>query len=124
MDDREIRTVGAQAKEHALAILSAEFRRTVVVAAGGAEKSVIVGIAVVAGVLGEDMEYLVLPGCEIVAENHTGTLAAIRQGATEARHSEHGVGAVKDHRSVRLFASRLVEVVKKAEAGAVDAHFV
>ena len=78
MDDGEIGTVGAQAKKHALAVLPAELRCAVVVAAGRAEESVVIGVAVVAGVLGEDVEYLVLLGREIVAENHTGALAAIR----------------------------------------------
>src|SRR4029453_12360436 len=123
-DDREIGTVRAQAENYALLVLSAEFRRAVVVAPGGAEESVIVGIAVVAGVFGEDMEYLVLPGGEIVAENYTGTLTSIRQGAAQARHAEQGVGAVEDHRTVGLFASGFVEGMKEAKAGAVDAHFV
>ena len=40
----------------------------------------VVGVAVVAGVLGEDVEHLVLSGREIVAENYAGAFAAIRQG--------------------------------------------
>src|SRR5215510_11163507 len=124
MDDREIRTIGAQAKEYALAIFPAEFRRTIVVAAGGAQESVIVRIPVVSGVLGEDVKYLELPGWEIVAKNHTGALAAIGQRAAQTRHAEQGVSAIKDHRAVGLFASRIFEVVKEAEARAVDVHFV
>src|SRR4029453_15020167 len=124
MEDGEMGTVRDQAENYPLLVLSAEFRRAVVVAPGGAEESVIVGIAVVAGVFGEDMEYLVLPGGEIVAENHTGTLTSIRQGAAQARHAEQGACAREAHRSVGLFASGFVEVVKDAKAGAVDAHFV
>ncbi len=88
MDDGKIRTVGAQAEEHTLAVLTAEFRRAVVVATGGAQESVVIGVAVVAGVFGEDVEHLVLSGREIVTKDYAGAFAAVRQRPAQAGHAE------------------------------------
>ena len=77
----------------------------------------IVSIAVVAGILGEDVKYLVLPGREIVAENHAGAFAASVYGYNFAygvdRIDAHYVGVA----ALILLALALIRAVAGARRG-------